>query len=302
MISEARTEAAESSVSLRDQALLIGINLLWGFNLIANKVGVTDLPPFLFSSMRLGLLALILAPLLRLHRGQMKNMLFAAVLSGAATFGLVTLGVAISADVSTVAIASQLSVPFTTLLSVLLLGEVIRWRRRLGIALAFAGVMVIGFDPRVFSYWPGLLCVVVSSFASALGLIYIKRLQGVRPLETQAWIAAVGAPILFVMSVAMESTRWHTVPQAHWQAWGGLLFTALGSSLISHSAFFYLVGRYAVTSVSPFTLLSPIFSIMFGITLLHDQLTPRMLLGSVITLIGVLIVAVRDRRMVDTGS
>jgi len=299
---ESSPTAAERSVSSRDIAVLIGINLLWGFNLVANKVGVNELPPFLFSAMRLGLLALILSPLLRVHRGQMKNVMMAAGLSGAATFGLLTLGIAISADVSTVAIATQLSVPFTTLLSVVLLGEIIHWRRILGITLAFLGVMVIGFDPHVFSYWPGLLCVVLSSFASALGLIYIKRLQGIRPLQTQAWLASIGAPILLITSALLEWHRWPQVPHAHLQAWGGLLFTALGSSLIAHSVLFYLIGRYPVSSVSPFTLLSPIFSIMFGVTLLHDHLTPRMMVGSTITLFGVLIVAVRDRRIVDTGS
>jgi O-acetylserine/cysteine efflux transporter len=299
---EVRATESERSVSFRDQAILVGVNLLWGFNLVANKAGVKELPPFLFSSLRLGLLALILSPLLRVHRGQMKNIFMAATLSGAATFGLVTLGIAISADVSTVAVASQLSVPFTTLLSVVMLGEVIRWRRILGITLAFAGVMVIGFDPHVLSYWPGFLCVVLSSLASALGLIYIKRLKGIRSLEIQAWLASVGAPILFVVSILLESQRWHTVPQAHWQAWGGLLYTTIASSLIAHSVLFYLISRYPVSSVSPFTLLSPIFSIMFGVTLLHDHLTPRMMLGSAVTLIGVLIVAVRDRRIVDTGS
>jgi O-acetylserine/cysteine efflux transporter len=54
--------------------------------------------------------------------------------------------------VASVAIATQLGVPFTTLMSVLFLGEVIRWRRWLGIALAFAGVAVIGFQPGMLEH------------------------------------------------------------------------------------------------------------------------------------------------------
>jgi len=48
--------------------------------------------------------------------------------------------------------------------------------------------------------------------------------------------------------------------------------------------------------------MSPLFSIFFGVTLLQDQLSHRMVLGGAITLVGILIVAVRDRRMVDTGT
>ncbi len=81
-----------------------------------------------------------------------------------------------------------------------------------------------------------------------------------------------------------------------------LLFTSLINSLFAHTAMFYLIQRYPVTSVAPLTLLSPLFSILFGVTLLDDQLSPRMMLGGAITLVGILIVALRDQRMVDTGT
>jgi O-acetylserine/cysteine efflux transporter len=62
------------------------------------------------------------------------------------------------------------------------------------------------------------------------------------------------------------------------------------------------VSRYPVTSLSPITLLSPLFGVFFGVTLLDDQLTWRMLLGGAITLAGVLIVLVREKRLIDTGT
>jgi O-acetylserine/cysteine efflux transporter len=92
------------------------------------------------------------------------------------------------------------------------------------------------------------------------------------------------------------------IRNATWQGWGALLFTTVMSSLIAHTAWYYLVGRYPVTSISPITLLSPLFGIFFGVTLLHDQLTPRMLAGGAVTLIGVLIVVLREQRIADTGT
>jgi O-acetylserine/cysteine efflux transporter len=90
---------------------------------------------------------------------------------------------------------------------------------------------------------------------------------------------------------------------ADWRGWSALLFTIVMSSLIAHTGWYYLVSRYPVTSLSPLTLLSPLFGVFFGVTLLHDQLTSRMLLGSAVTLIGVLIVLLREKRLVaDTGT
>ena len=156
------------------------MNLIWGLNLIASKIGVGQFPPIFFTALRFGSLALFLVPMLRIHRGQMTNLFAAAMLTGPAAFALLFTGIYLAEDAATVAVASQMGVPFSTLMSVWLLGETIRWRRTLGIVLAFGGIVIISFDPRVFAYWEGLALVVASSFVSSLGLIFLKRLKGIR--------------------------------------------------------------------------------------------------------------------------
>lgn len=297
------TSAGEpTSLAGRDLALLVFMNLIWGLNLIASKIGVGEFPPIFFTAMRFGSLALFLVPMLKVHRGQMINLFAAAMLTGPATFALLFAGIYLAEDAATVAVATQMGVPFSTLMSVLFLGETIRWRRILGIVLAFAGIVIISFDPRVFAYWEGLALVVGSSFVSSLGLIFLKRLRGIRPLELQSWIALVGGSILLLLSLILEGGQMGAVRNASWEGWTALLFTTVMSSLIAHTAWYYLVARYPVTSLSPITLLSPLFGIFFGVTLLHDQLTARMLAGGAVTLVGVLIVVLREKRIADTGT
>ena len=291
-----------TSLADRDLALLIAMNLIWGLNLIASKIGVGQFPPIFFTALRFGSLALFLVPMLRIHRGQMVNLFAAAMLTGPATFALLFAGIYLAEDAATVAVASQMGVPFSTLMSVWFLGETIRWRRTLGIVLAFAGIVIISFDPRVFAYWEGLALVVCSAFVSSLGLIFLKRLKGIQPLELQSWVALVGGTILLMLSLLLEGGQVSAVRNATWEGWTALFFTTVMSSLIAHTAWYYLVGRYPVTSLSPITLLSPLFGIFFGVTLLHDQLTARMLAGGVVTLLGVLIVVLREKRIVDTGT
>jgi O-acetylserine/cysteine efflux transporter len=294
--------AQPSSLEGRHLAFLILINLIWGLNLIASKIGVDHFPPIFFTALRfLSVLALTL-PLIRLHRGQMHNLIAATALTGPVAFAFLFIGMRKAEDAATVAIATQMGVPFSTLLSVWLLGETIRWKRRLGIALAFGGIIIIGFDPRVLQYWEGLALVVMSCFFASLGLIYVKRLRNIQPLELQVWTAVIGAPVMLLLSAMMEGGQIDAVRTAGWAAWSALAFTVLMSSLVAHTGWYYLISRYPVTSLSPVTLLSPLFGIFFGVTLLHDQLTARMLIGGAITLLGVLIVVVREQRIVDTGT
>ena len=302
MVASSPTVEEATSIAGKHLALLVLMNLLWGANLIASKIGVAHFPPIFFTAMRFGSLAIFLLPLLKIHRGQMLNLACAALLTGPAAFSLLFLGMAYAEDAATVAIASQMGVPISTLLSIWLLGETIRWRRTLGILLAFGGMVIIAFDPRVFAYWEGLALVVASCFFGSLGLIFVKRLQNIRALELQAWIAVAGGVMLMLLSLGFETDQWRAVQTAGLRDWGALAFTTLLSSLVAHTAWYYLVSKYPVTSLSPITLLSPLFGMFFGVTLLDDHLTSRMLAGSAVTLIGVFIVVMREKRLVDTGT
>jgi len=190
-----------SSIAPRHLFFLLIITFIWGLNLVLSRIGLEHVPPLLFTFLRFLVIAILLAPFLRVVPGQMSALIVAGLLSGAISFSLLFAGLAMSTTVSAVAIAGQLGVPFTTLLSVALLGETVRWRRWLGITLSFGGVMTMGLDPQVFDALQSLTLVVASAFIGSLGLIAVKRLKGFKPLEIQAWFAWLSAPWLLAMTV-----------------------------------------------------------------------------------------------------
>jgi O-acetylserine/cysteine efflux transporter len=298
------TEATTQRIWLTplDLTLLIGVNAIWGINLVAAKLGIREFPPIFFAATRFTVLTIVLLPALRLFRGQMRTLLQAAAFSGALGFALMYLGFKLTDDISSMAIATQLGVPFSTLLSMWLLGERIRWRRKLGLAFSFLGVVIVSFDPRALDHVFGLSLVVASQLAVALGTIHIKRLREINAWQLQAWLGIVSAPSLFLISFIVESGQGHAVANATWVGWCSLLFTAIASSLVAHTMMFHLIAKYPVTSVAPVNVLSPIFSILCGVAWFEDRLTARVLLGGGIALAGVVIVAMRERRIVDTGT
>jgi O-acetylserine/cysteine efflux transporter len=286
----------------RHLAALVGMNLVWGFNFVVSKHAVSHFPPVLFTLLRFALLALLLLPFLRWHEGRMVRLLLAASLSGGLQFALLFAGLRYMDGVASAAIATQLGVPFTTLLSIVFLGEAVHWRRWLGIGLAFAGVAVIGFQPGLFEHRTGVALVVASALASSTGLIAVKTLgTSLKPLELQAWFAWSSAPLLLGLTLALETGQRAAIASAGWVEWGAVLYTALLASLVAHSGFYYLVGRYPVTSIAPLTLLSPAFGVAFGVLLLGEPVTPRLAAGAALTFAGVLIIALRERRLAATG-
>jgi O-acetylserine/cysteine efflux transporter len=281
---------------------LVLINGIWGFNIVAIKLSVDRFPPVFLSFLRFLIVGLAVLPWLRIRRGDMKWLLIAATCSGGLQFALMFSGVKLSGNMSSVAIASQLGVPFATLLSVALLGERIRWRRWLGIALSFTGIVVLAFNPEVLSSAEGLMMIVAAAFIGAVGLVAIKRVHELEPLELMAWLAWASLPFLLPLSLLLEDGQLESLGRAGATGWGALLYSAVLASLFAHTAYFALVRRYPVSSVAPVTVLAPVFSVLFSVLLLGDRLDWRMVVGGLMTLSGVAVIVAREGKAAATAG
>lgn len=281
---------------------LIAINAIWGLNIVAVKLSADRFPPVFLTFLRFLIVGLVVWPWLRVRRGEMRWLLVAATCSGGLQFALMYSGVAISGNMSSVAIAGQLGVPFATLMSVVVLSETIHWRRWLGIGMSFAGVVLMGFSPEVLDSAAGLLLIVIAAFVGAIGLVAIKRVHELEPLELQAWLAWGSLPVLLPLSLLLEDGQLASLREAGPTGWGALLYSAVLASLVAHTAYFALIRRYPVSSVAPVTVLTPLFSVFFSVVLLGDLLDARMVVGGLLTLTGVTVIVVRERKAVATGT
>ena len=281
-------------------AFMMFINLIWGFALIAAKVGLGHFPPMLFTAFRFLLILMVMFPFLKIHKGRMKQVLIIALCAGPLGFGFFFAGLALS-NPPVVAVVGQLGVPFSTIMSVLFLSEQVHWRRWLGISLSFLGVMIISFDPTVFHYLLGVIFVILSALVGSVGTIFQRQIRNVGVFQMQAWVAMVAGPVMLALSLVFESHQLEIVKTASLLQWSGIFYTAFASSLIGHAGIFYLLQRYEVTQTAPLTLLSPIFTLIFSVVLLGDVLTTRMLIGAAVALTGILIVSIRQKQIVDTG-
>jgi O-acetylserine/cysteine efflux transporter len=278
----------------RDILLVTLVAITWGFNFIAVKWAVADLPPFLGNAGRFAIVTVLLLPFLRIIRGRMKDLLLAAVTLGVIHFGAVFTAMHYAEGVGAIAIASQLNVPFSTLLAILFLGESVGWRRVMGISLSFAGVVVLGFDPEVFTYWDALLVIVFAAFMYSVSAILMRRLKDVRAVTTQAWVGLAGMIGSLTLSAAFESGQIEAVRQVGSLAVWGIVYSAVGASIVGHGGANYLLRKYEVSVVSPFFLMMPVFAVFFGVTVVGEAFTWRMAAGGVLTLLGVAIVTLRN--------
>jgi O-acetylserine/cysteine efflux transporter len=283
-------------------SLMLLICAIWGYNFVASKIAVSHFPPVFFTGLRFLGLALIMLPWLRWQKGQMQLVLWAALTMGTLHFALMFNGIALADDVAVVAVVVQLGVPIATLLAWAFLNEKVRWRRGAGIALAFLGTMVISFDPKVFGYKGAIIFCLLSVFAMSIGQILIRRIRDVNTLSMQAWVGIISGPSLLLLSFVAESGQVASIQTAEWQHWGVLLYAILGVSLLGHGGAYFLLRRYPVSIVNPGFTLAPILGILSGIYFLGEQLSNRVIIGSAMTLLGVLIVTLRESKAAEAAG
>jgi len=283
-------------------ALILLVCLVWGFNFVVAKVGVEEMSAMMLTGWRFVLLMLLLLPFLKIVPGQMKRVVIVAITMGAAHFALMFAALGLSDNVSVIAIGVHLNVPFATLLSVFVLHESVGWRRGLGIAVSFCGVMVISFDPVVFTAPEGMALAVVAAFMAAIGIVTMRQLAGVGVFTLQAWVAVLSWPPMFLLTALFQPEQFSASFEASWLAWGAVVYTALGASLVGHVGMYYLLQRYEVSLVSPITLLAPVLGVIFGVTIWGDELTARITIGGLMTLAGVLVIALRKPPSPDPAA
>ena len=103
----------------KDVFLVLIMNLAFGATFISAKVGVTEFLAFMFTALRFLIVAVVLIPFLKIHKGKMFNILIISILGGGIHFGLFYLALDSSKYVSSVAIVLQLGIPISTILSVI---------------------------------------------------------------------------------------------------------------------------------------------------------------------------------------
>ncbi|WP_417591882.1 DMT family transporter [Parasphingorhabdus sp.] len=280
----------------RDFLLLVLICLIWASNNVLSKIIVDDwaVPPIFYAALRFFVVALVMLPwLLPMPRPAWRIILI-GLLMGGGNFALLFIGLQTTSP-SSAAIILQLGVPFTILLSVLMLGERVHWRRGIGIGMTLLGVLFVVWRPEGITLSMGLWFVAAAAFAGSAGAVLMKRVQDVSPFRFQAWVGLVSVISLPVASLLFEEGQWASASAVGWPLVAAVLFTSLIVSVGAHSAYYHLIRNYEANLLAPLTLITPLATIALGVLITNDAFDFRMGVGAALAIGGVLIVALRRK-------
>ena len=286
----------------RDLGLALIVCLVWAGNFLTSAHALREIPPFLFSALRMAILAaLLVAFLKRPPREQWPRLIAVALLNGALHFGTSLWALRLAGDVSSPAIVMQSYIPMSVLLAWAIRGERFAWRTGSAIAVSFAGVLVLGFDPLVLDHPASLLMMLFSALLIALGTVLMRGLSGIDGVSLQGWTALIGLLPLLAISALIEPGGFDALRHAHASSWASAAYSAVFASIVGHTLFFKLVQRHPVAQIMPWLLLTPVFAVALGIAVWGDRPGPKLWIGGAMVLGGVLAIALRARTKAMTA-
>jgi len=279
-------------------AVTIGLCLSWGFNNVAIKLAIHDIPPLTQSAARSVIAALLVGAWTQ-TRGislfKRDGTLAAGILAGvlfALEFLLIYRGLVWTT--ATRGVLFLYLAPFFVVIGSrwLIPGDHFHVSQWLGLLLSFIGIVIAFGLPtpaadsrQVF----GDLMLVGGAAAWAATTLTIKAsaLNRISAEKTLLYQLVVSAPLLGVGALVFGE-RMTAAPSA--VALGAFAYQTIYVVSITFTIWFVLVVRYSAARLSVFTFLTPLFGVAAGHLVLGEPLTPAFALAVALVAAGLLLV------------
>jgi drug/metabolite transporter (DMT)-like permease len=285
----------------RDAIDLVALGAVWGAAFLLMRVSAPAFGPIALIAVRVAVAAAVLIGLLAARGGPRAL----ADLAGRA-WPLLVVGALNTAVPFTLFAYAALSLPAgmnsTLNATVPLFGAIVGWvwlghrptaRRLLGLAVGFAGVVVLAW-PRLSG--GGDARAVAAALSAA-------ALYAIGAHVTPRWLAGVGALVISTGSLIGSTVL--LTPLAVWQwpstapsplAWVGVAVLGVVCTALAYVLYFRLLARAGPPTAMTVTYLIPVFGVTWGALLLDERVSGTSIIGGLLVLAGVALTATGPAR------
>ena len=267
--------------------LVLFIMLVYGSSYPVGKLGVDNIPPLLFSALRVGLIFLVFLPFFKfkLPRKEMiKPLVLFSLTMGVGTYVSMYFALERLTIVAPIIIGAQLSIPFGILLSYFFLKDNISINRIILIIISFLGIIIIAYDPRIIDDKIAVILIVTMAFFYALSNMLARVMNEVDTSVMNGWHGLISFVPIILLSFYFEGNPIQLLEGINNVTIFSILHCALIVSSLGHVSMFYLYKFYPVSKVLPFYSLFPIFGIVLTIIMFNELLSMYEIIGGILVM------------------
>ncbi len=287
-------------MSFQHIAMAILVAAVWGFNFIAVKSGLNEMPPYLYGAGRFAIAAL---PALFVAKPKTSWAMIIGIglTLGVFKFTLMFMGIHYGMSAGLASLVLQSQAFFTLLFSYLIFKSQIRPNQIIGMTIAAVGMILIAVDTQDQSSTLGFILILSAAVAWGIANILYRMVGDVDMFALTAWSSVIPPIPMFMVSVYSEG--WDVVIASIQtmtsMGWLCLAYTACVSSWIGATLWAVLIKSYPPHKVAPFSLLVPVFGITFASLILGEKFTQMNIIASALIFAGLIINQWRVKKVVQ---
>lgn len=273
--------------------LVVCIMAIWGFNFVAVKIALQQLTPLSLCFLRFLLASFPAVFFIKPPKVPIKMVFLYALFMFVGQFSLLFISMKMGTTAGLAAILLQMQLFFTIVFAVLLLNEKLSLWQLFGSIIALSGIAVVTMNIEGSTSFIGLLLVITGAASWGLGNIVSKKMYIMNMTPLVIWGSLISCPIFFLLALIFEGYEAIkiSVDISHLstQTLLGVLYIVYGSTLMGYSGWTWLLSKYPVTKITPFTLLAPIFAMLSSWLVLHEPLESWKITAGVLVISGICI-------------
>jgi len=273
-----------------DAGELVALAALWGASFLFMRMGAGEFGPVALSAVRVTGAALFLLPLLA-ARGQARALaahwrplLLVGLTNSALPFVCFSYA-ALSITAGLAGIFNAAAPLFGAIVAAVWLKERLTASRIAGLAIGFAGVLWLAWDKASFrpggSGWAIAACLAATLCYGFSASFAKRRLAGVPPLAV-----AAGSQLGASLVLAVPALVWWPPALPSAASWLAAALLALACTGVAYVLYFRLIAHVGPTNAIAVTFLIPAFAVLWGFVVLGEAITPRMVAGCAVILVG----------------
>lgn len=288
-------------MSSRDRLLAILVAVIWGINFPAIATALDHFSPLFLVALRFGVLAVPTILFVPKPKVRLRWLIGYGLGFGTLQFVGLFLGIRHGLPSGLASVVLQASAPMTVVLAGFWLGEKITRRQTAGILVAAMGLALIALHRTQTAAILPVLLVLLGAFGWAIGNICSREAKPENPLHFMMWMSVVPPVPMFVLALAIEGpasigSQLRTMGSAEaLPSMIGLLYVVVLATVVGSGIWTSLLKAYPASSVAPFSMLVPVTGLLSAWVLLDEVVDPIEMVGSVITVCGVLFASIRRR-------
>jgi O-acetylserine/cysteine efflux transporter len=246
--------------------LILLVVVIWGLNFIFVKLGLEEISPLLLCALRFFLASIPAVFFIKPPSAPFRVVAAYGLVMFGLQFGFVFMGMHVGMTPGMASLIMQVQVFFSMFFAVVLLGEKPSIGQVVGALVSFSGIALVAlhFDTNVSLL--GFILILAAAASWGVGNLITNLISVV------VWGSFIACIPMFVLSLILEGPQSivSSYEQLTWKGIGAVIYIVYASTWIGYGIWNWLLGRYPVGMIVPFTLLIPVVGILSSVIILDE--------------------------------